>query len=72
MGSDEPVEQLSELLTSLQDLNCDEVPVPKQALNHRVESLLAVQEQMMLQLRLHDAQIAALREVIALLSDKTA
>lgn len=71
MNGDEPVEKLSEVLTSLQDLGREGL-VPKQTMDRQVRTLLEVQDQMLMQLRLHDAQIASLREVIALLSDQNA
>lgn len=72
---DEPADRLSEVLSSLQDMQdadavADGVGVGRSRLvfGEQVRVLREVQEQMQLQLRLHDAQIAALREVIALLT----
>lgn len=65
----EPVERLSEVLVSLQDLAEGE---SVGSVAGQVVILREVQAQMQLQLRLHDAQIAALREVIDLLSRRAA
>lgn len=66
MGEKPPVEKLSDVLSDLQGLQQSGRPLPP--MDHQIETLRGVQEQMLAQLRLHDAQIAALREVIALLS----
>lgn len=62
----EPTERLSRVLTSLQDL-ADEGSASV-SLSGQVEVLREVQAQMVLQLKVHDAQIAALREIIELLT----
>jgi len=68
--SSEPVDRLSEVLTNLQDLNGQSEIDMRATFKDQVDVLRQVQEQMQIQLRLHDAQIAALREIITLLSDK--
>lgn len=60
----EPVEKLSQVLSDLQELS-DSGSVSRQ-----IDVLREVQSQMQTQLKLHDAQIAALREVIELLSGR--
>lgn len=68
MPDEESVSKLSRVLTNLQEISTDDRPVSRQALNIQVETLREVQSQMMTQLRLHDAQIAALQELIGMLS----
>jgi hypothetical protein len=69
--SSDSVDRLSEVLTNLQDLNEQSDLELRVTLNDQVDVLRQVQKQMQMQLRLHDAQIAALREIITLLSDRT-
>lgn len=65
----EPAERLSEVLTNLQDLSAErDITQTRKSLVDQIDVLRSVQDQMQTQLRLHDAQIASLREVIALLS----
>ena len=64
--TDEPVEKLSEVLGHLRDLKA-EGAISK---DREMEILVAVQKQMQLQLKLHDAQIAALHELIQLLMSR--
>lgn len=67
MTSNEPIERLSEVLANLQDLAAVDT---NSSVMGQIEILRGVQAQMKLQLKLHDAQIAALREVIDLLSQR--
>lgn len=68
MGSDDPIDKLAEVLTALQHVDGVEAD---QSTSRQLEILRDVQTQMVAQLRLHDAQIAALREVIDLLSRRS-
>lgn len=69
MTEEDSVDKLARVLTNLQDLTTEDKPVSRHALNIQVETLREVQNQMMTQLRLHDAQIASLQELIGLLSE---
>jgi chromosome segregation ATPase len=66
----EPVDKLSEVLTNLQDMQDENESHSgsRPILAAQLNLLREVQEQMQAQLKLHDAQIAQLREVIAILS----
>jgi hypothetical protein len=67
----EPVDKLSEVLSNLQDLHdsgsANEI---KRSMLTQIEVLRDVQLEMQTQLKLHDSQIAALRELIALMSSR--
>lgn len=64
----EPVDKLSEVLHNLHELNAETSSAAvRRSMDEQIKILTSVQDQMQTQLRLHDAQIAALREVIAMM-----
>lgn len=67
MTESESVEALSEVLSNLQDMADAGGPA---SVHRQIDVLRAVQTQMKTQLKIHDAQIAALREVIDLLKKR--
>jgi len=70
VSDEESVERLSEVLTNLRDLSDEGRGLGGAAVLDQVDVLRDVQEKMQLQLKAHDAQIAALREVILMLSGR--
>lgn len=70
--TDEPVDRLSEVLLSLQELSDENSSRSVQVLmTEQIAILRDVQEQMQEQLKAHDAQILALKELISLLTGKS-